>query len=225
MALFRRGKQEGHGHVAGRGRRDRARDRRRRASSSPSRSPTRSTSPYELTATFESANNLEAEARRCASPASRSARSRRSSRSRDGNGAARVTMEIEKVGLPIHKDARAEDPAAHLPRGQLLRRHPARHARRRRRSTTAARIPVNQTATPVQFGEVLTALQSDTREDLQDAAARVRPNALGNGGAQGAKTGAEYYNESLDHAADALQATRRSPTRRRSASSPATCSA
>ena len=33
-------------------------------------------------------------------------------------------------GLPIHKDATAEDPPAHLPRGQLLRRPQAGHARR-----------------------------------------------------------------------------------------------
>ena len=67
-----------------------------------------------------------------------------------------------------------QDPPAHLPRGQLLRR-PRRPARRRRpSSTTAPRFPVQQTATPVQLDEVLTALQSDTREDLKIAAARVR---------------------------------------------------
>ena len=58
---------------------------------------------------------------------------------------------------------------AHLPRGQLLRRHPAR-ARRRRRSLDERRDdPASQnTAAPVQFGQVLEALQSDTREDLRD---------------------------------------------------------
>ena len=40
-----------------------------------------------------------------------------------------------------------------------------------------ATIPVQQTATPVQLDEVLTALQSDTREDLKVAAARVRQGA------------------------------------------------
>ena len=40
-------------------------------------------------------------------------------------GAANVTMEIQDKGLPLHKDAAAQDPPAHLPRGQLLRRHPA----------------------------------------------------------------------------------------------------
>ena len=45
-----------------------------------------------------------------------------------GTDAAIVTMEIDKQGLPIHKDATRQDPPAHLPRGQLLRRHAARHA-------------------------------------------------------------------------------------------------
>ncbi len=37
-------------------------------------------------------------------------------------------MEIQDQGLPIHKDADAEDPPAHLPRGQLLRRPAPGHA-------------------------------------------------------------------------------------------------
>ena len=45
-----------------------------------------------------------------------------------GSDAAVVTMEIDDKGLPIHKDADAEDPPADLPRGQLLRRRHAGHA-------------------------------------------------------------------------------------------------
>ena len=56
-----------------------------------------------------------------------------------GTDAAVVTMEIDDKGLPIHKDADAEDPPAHLPRGQLLRRPRSPARRRRRRSTTATR--------------------------------------------------------------------------------------
>jgi hypothetical protein len=55
---------------------------------------------------------------------------------------------------------------------------------------------------------VLTALQSDTREDLKDFLREYGQNALGNGAPQGesnAKTGADYYNESLDHSPDALR--------------------
>ena len=37
-------------------------------------------------------------------------------------------MRIDDKGLPIHDDAQLQDPPAHLPRGQLLRRRHARHA-------------------------------------------------------------------------------------------------
>ena len=60
--------------------------------------------PYELTATFESANNLKPK-----SPVrDRRRRGRQGQEGRAdrrGSGAARVTMEIEEAGLPIHKDA------------------------------------------------------------------------------------------------------------------------
>ncbi len=47
-----------------------------------------------------------------------------------GSNAALITMEIDKSGLPIHKDADGEDPPADLPRGKLLRRPPARDPER-----------------------------------------------------------------------------------------------
>ena len=59
-----------------------------------------------------------------------------------------------------------EDPAAHLPRGQLLRRPRAGHAGRAELDDGDT-IPVTQTSTPVQLDQVLTALQNDTREDLK----------------------------------------------------------
>ena len=42
-------------------------------------------------------------------------------------------------------------------------------------------IPINQTAAPVQLDQVLTALQSDTRDDLQALLRRVLARALGRG--------------------------------------------
>ena len=59
----------------------------------------------------------------------------RAERRRDG---AIVTMRIDDKGRPVHTDAHGQDPAAHLPRGQLLRR-PHGRARRRRPSSTTAR--------------------------------------------------------------------------------------
>ena len=62
----------------------------------------------------------------------------------------------------------AEDPAAHLPRRQLLRRPPARHAlaptSRRRHD------PDHPDRDPVQLDQVLTALQTTRAQDLQQSA-------------------------------------------------------
>ena len=55
-----------------------------------------------------------------------------------------------------------EDPAAHLPRGQLLRRPPAGHAGGAELHDGDT-IKVTQTATPVQLDQVLTSLQSRPR--------------------------------------------------------------
>ena len=74
--------------------------------------------------------------RRCGSPASTSARSRRST-PRRARTTRVVTMEISDEGRPVAHGRHGEDPAAHLPRGQLLRRPAARHAGRARSSTTA----------------------------------------------------------------------------------------
>ena len=65
--------------------------------------------------------------RRCGSPASTSARSRRSS-AQEGTDAAVVTMEINDNGPADPQGRDGQDPPAHLPRGQLLRRPQAGHA-------------------------------------------------------------------------------------------------
>ena len=49
-----------------------------------------------------------------------------------GKGAAQVTMEVRGQGPPDQEGRRAQDPPAHLPRGQLLRGRRARLAVRRR---------------------------------------------------------------------------------------------
>ena len=60
------------------------------------------------------------------------------------------------------------------------------------------RHPGQQTATPVQFGQLLTALQADTRKDLQTFLHEYAVNGLGNGGAQA-------YNKALDSAPGAFR--------------------
>jgi phospholipid/cholesterol/gamma-HCH transport system substrate-binding protein len=83
-----------------------------------------------------------------------------------GSDAAVVTMEIDKKGLPLHKDATMKiRPRIFLEGNFFVDVTPG---------TPSAptiddgdTIPITQTATPVQLDQVLTALQSDTRTSLQ----------------------------------------------------------
>lgn len=108
---------------------------------------------------------------------------------RDGAGAI-VHMKITDRGLPLHSDAQMKirpriflegnwfvDVSPGSPSAPLLKE--------------GETIAVQQTDTPVQFGQILTALQSDTREDLRVVLDEYG-RALANGGARG-------YNRSLEH--------------------------
>ena len=87
--------------------------------------------PYELKAVFNDANNLKPN-----SPVRIAGvevgKVKKVEPVESGKGAAKVTMEIQDKGLPIKQGRPAQDPPAHLPRGQLLRGHPAGHAVGRR---------------------------------------------------------------------------------------------
>ena len=84
-----------------------------------------------------------------------------------GSDAARVRMEIDEDGLPIHSDATAKiRPRIFLEGTFFVDLKPGTPgAPVLGRGDT---IKVTQTATPVQLDEVLTALQDDTRDDLQN---------------------------------------------------------
>ncbi len=76
-------------------------------------------------------------------------------------------MEIKKKGLPIHKRRHGQGPD---PRSssRATSSSTCRRARRRRPNIKdGGTIPIQHTAAPVQFGQLLTALQSDTRDDLK----------------------------------------------------------
>jgi virulence factor Mce-like protein len=112
-------------------------------------------------------------------------------------GGARVTMEIEKPGLPIHKDAQLKiRPRIFLEGNFFVDISPGTPSAPM--FETGDTVPIQQTSTPVQFGQLLTALQSDTRQDLQTLLYEYAQRGLGNGGA-------EAYNQMLDHAPDALR--------------------
>ena len=151
---------------------------------------------YTLYATFQSANNLQPK-----SPVRIAGinvgQVDEITPLKNGSGMAQVKMEIEKKGLPIHKDAYAKiRPRIFLEGNFFVDLQPGTPSTPIAKSGFA--IPVQHTAFPVQFGQLLTALQADTRTDLQNFLREYGTTALGNGGAQA-------YNQSLDNAAPAFK--------------------
>ena len=77
-----------------------------------------------------------------------------------------ITIEIQKQGLPLHKDATMKiRPRIFLEGNFFVDIQPGTPS-----SPTIednATIPINQTSAPVQLGDVLTALQDDDRHNLQ----------------------------------------------------------
>jgi virulence factor Mce-like protein len=152
-------------------------------------------SPYELKATFHSANNLQPK-----SPVRIAGVNvgvvKEVKPLGDGKG-AQVTMEIEDTGLPIHKDAQMKiRPRIFLEGNFFVDIQPGSPSAPVMKSGET--VPVQQTSTPVQLGDLLTSLQSDTREDLRTLIFEYAVKGLGNGGA-------EAYNKSLESAPEAFK--------------------
>jgi phospholipid/cholesterol/gamma-HCH transport system substrate-binding protein len=150
--------------------------------------------PFELKAAVKSANNLEP-----ASPvriAGVNVGKVKKVEPIKGGGAI-VTMAIEKPGLPIHKDAQLKiRPRIFLEGNFFVDIQPGTPSAPVFKSGDT--VPVQSTSTPVQFGQLLTALQSDTRQDLQTLLYEYAVKGLGNGGA-------EAYNRSLKYAPGSLR--------------------
>jgi len=124
-----------------------------------------------------------------------------------------VTMEIDKAGLPIHKDATLKvRPRIFLEGNEFVDLSPG---------TPSAptiddgdTLPATQTSAPVQFDQILTALQSDTREQLKQllegygTALTYEPTAADDVGqdpdVQG-RSAAAALNTSIDYAPGALK--------------------
>ena len=135
------------------------------------------TKPYEVNAVFESANSI-----RVGSPVRIAGvevgKVKAVKPDEDNPDVAVVVMQIDDDGLPLHEDATAKirpriflegnffvDLTAGSPSAPEIK--------------DGGTIPVNQTATPVQLDQVLTALQSDTRQDLQDVIQSLGPALSG----------------------------------------------
>jgi phospholipid/cholesterol/gamma-HCH transport system substrate-binding protein len=123
------------------------------------------TKPYELKATFASANSI-----RPGSPVRIAGvnvgKVSKVEPSENGDASV-VTLQIAKDGLPIHQDATAKiRPRIFLEGNFFVDLRPG--TPESPELDSGGMLKVTQTATPVQLDEVLTALQSDTRQDLKD---------------------------------------------------------
>jgi phospholipid/cholesterol/gamma-HCH transport system substrate-binding protein len=108
-----------------------------------------------------------------------------------GGRGAIVHMAIEDGGLPIKRDARFKiRPRIFLEGNYFVDVQPGSPSAPELEE--GARIPVQQTAAPVGFGEVLAALQSDTREDLRKLLDEYG-RALETGGGEGYNRSTPYW--------------------------------
>src|SRR5215210_5606637 len=136
-------------------------------------------SHYEVKAAFKSANNL-----RTASPVRIAGvevgKVTKVERARKGDNGALVTMQIQDKGRPLHEDAHFKiRPRIFLEGNFFVDVTPGAGGDEVPQGHT---FPVNQTDTPVQFDEVLSALQTDTREDLKTLLREYAAGLRGRGG-------------------------------------------
>jgi virulence factor Mce-like protein len=130
----------------------------------------------------------------------------------DGN-AALVTMEMQKSALPIHKDATMKvRPRIFLEGNEFVDLSPGTPSAPT--ISDGDTLPMTQTAAPVQFDQILTALQSNTREDLKrllegyGTALTYEPTAADDQGQDPdvkGETAAQSLNDSIDYAPGALK--------------------
>src|SRR5918994_2022900 len=124
---------------------------------------------------------------------------------KDGQGAAEVTREVKDAGLPIKRDAELKiRPRIFLEGNFFVDLEPGSPSADE--LDDGGTIPVTQTAAPVQWGDLLTALQSDTRSDLQTFL-REYSKGLDKGGAEGFNQAVEYWEPAYRYTSLANDAT------------------
>jgi phospholipid/cholesterol/gamma-HCH transport system substrate-binding protein len=132
----------------------------------------------------------------------------------EGSNNAVVTMSIKDSGRPIRKDATLKiRPRIFLEGNFFVDLTPGTPGAEE--LDDGDTIAVTQTSTPVQLDQVLTALQSDTRQDLRDVleglgtALNSKPSAADNRDADPSargETAAESWNDAYDDAGPAARA-------------------
>jgi phospholipid/cholesterol/gamma-HCH transport system substrate-binding protein len=116
-----------------------------------------------------------------------------------GDGLAKVRMEINDKGLPIKQDAQVKvRQRIFLEGNYFVDLQPGSPGAKERKSGST--IPPAQTASPVQFGQVLSALQSDTREDLQTFLREYAKGVEGKG-SRGFNMAVKYWEEAYRNTA------------------------
>lgn len=153
--------------------------------------------PYKLVGTFQTTNNIKPNSpvRIAGVEVGRVTKVQ----AIDGHsGAATVTMVLKKVALPIHKDATLKvRPRTFLEGNYFVDVKPGSPSAPILKSGEV--IPTTQTAAPVQFGDVLAALQSNTRSDLQTFLKEYSKGLSGKG--------ARGFNQSLREGPSAFKST------------------
>ena len=132
----------------------------------------------------------------------------------EGSNNAVVTMAIEDNGRPLHKDATLKiRPRIFLEGNFFVDLTPGTPGADE--LDDGDTITVTQTSTPVQLDQVLTALQSDTRQDLRDVleglgtALNAKPRPVDDRDADPSargETAAESWNDAYDDAGPAARA-------------------
>ena len=123
----------------------------------------------------------------------------------DSGGKARVKIVIESKGLPIHRDAKLKvRQRIFLEGNYFVDLEPGSPSEPELHSGDT--IPPEQTDSPVQFGQVLTALQDDTRRDLQTFLREYAKGTSGRG-AEGFNLAVHYWEEAYRNTAISTRST------------------
>jgi phospholipid/cholesterol/gamma-HCH transport system substrate-binding protein len=153
--------------------------------------------PYELHAIFDSANRIQ-ERSPVRIAGVNVGKVTKVEPLDDGSGKARVTMEIQDSGLPLRKDAELKIRSRLFLEGNyFVDLHPGRPGSPELESGST--IGPGQTSAPVQYMQLLTTLQTETREDLQRLL-KEYSQALRGPGARG-------FNQAIRHWEEAWRTT------------------
>jgi virulence factor Mce-like protein len=158
--------------------------------------------PYELNAIFNNANELKER-----SPVRIAGVEVGKVKSIEpiGDNKAKVRMEIDEDGLPIKENAQIKvRQRIFLEGNYFVDLQPGSPDSPERESGST--IPPAQTAAPVQFGQLLTALQSDTREDLKTFLKEYAKGVEGKG-SRGFNMAVKYWEDAYRNTAMSTRAT------------------